>query len=78
MRCTVVYHEYMYDLEERTGKFGGSIIRLCKILPRDVITLPLIGQIIRSSTSIGANYMEANGASSRKDFLSITRMSGAY
>jgi len=57
-----------YDLEERTAKFGESIILFCKSLTQDTILKPLISQLIRSSTSIGANYMEANGASSKKDF----------
>ncbi|HCI04059.1 MAG: four helix bundle protein [Candidatus Peribacteraceae bacterium] len=57
-----------YDLEERTAKFGEEVIKLCKKLPKTDITKHLISQIIRSSTSIGANYMEANGASSKKDF----------
>lgn len=57
-----------YDLEERTAKFGEEIIKFIKILPRNEITKPLISQTIRSATSIGANYMEANQASSRKDF----------
>lgn len=57
-----------YDLEERTAKFGESIIRFCRILNKDAISLPLISQLVRSATSIGANYMEANSASSRKDF----------
>ena len=56
------------DLEERTAKFGESIIEYCKTVKQDVITRPIIDQIIRSSTSIGANYMEANAASSRRDF----------
>lgn len=57
-----------YDLEERTARFGEQIIDFCKLLKRDDISKPLINQLIRSSTSIGANYMEANSASSRKDF----------
>lgn len=57
-----------YDLEERTAKFGETIIRLCRNTAHDTITKPLISQLIRSGTSVGANYMEANGASSRKDF----------
>ena len=58
----------IYDLEERTAEFGEDVIKLCKILKQDAITRPLISQLVRSATSIGANYMEANGASSRKDF----------
>lgn len=57
-----------YDLEERTSKFSANVIKLCKTVKQDVISRPIISQLIRSATSIGANYMEANGASSRKDF----------
>lgn len=57
-----------YNLEERTAKFGELIIDLCKKLKQDSISMPIVNQLIRSSTSIGANYMEANGASSRRDF----------
>ncbi|MDP2598350.1 MAG: four helix bundle protein [Candidatus Liptonbacteria bacterium] len=57
-----------YDLEERTAQFGEDVIALCrKIKPNNIVN-PLINQIVRSGTSIGANYMEANGASSKKDF----------
>ncbi|MEK7170778.1 MAG: four helix bundle protein [Patescibacteria group bacterium] len=56
------------DLEDRTAKFGLEVIRLCKTLPQDAISRPLISQIVRSSTSVGANYAEAQGASSKKDF----------
>lgn len=57
-----------YDLEERTAKFAEDIIKLCKKTPKDVVSLPILDQLIRSGTSIGANYCEANGASSKKDF----------
>lgn len=57
-----------YDLEERTAKFGEEIIIFAKKIPRNVITISIISQLIRSGTSVGANYCEANGASSRKDF----------
>ena len=64
-----VANKAKYDLEERTASFGESVIRLCQTIKRDEITRPLIQQLVRSGTSIGANYMEANGASSRKDFV---------
>lgn len=57
-----------YDLEERTAKFGEDVIKLCKNIKITIYTEPVIKQIIRSATSVGANYMEANGASSKKDF----------
>ena len=58
-----------YDLEERTAKFAESIIDFSKKLPQNQITKPLINQIVRSGTSIGANYSEADEASSKKDFI---------
>jgi four helix bundle protein len=64
-----------YDLEERCGKFGESIIKLCKELRNDDINRPLINQIIRSATSTGANYMEANEAASTKDFRNKIKIS---
>jgi four helix bundle protein len=57
-----------YDLEERTAQFGESIIELVKTFPKDPVNSPLISQVIRAGTSIGANYVEADGAQSRKDF----------
>ena len=57
-----------YDLEERTAKFGEDIIEFVKTFSRNEISRPLISQIIRAGTSIGANYMEADGAESGKDF----------
>ncbi len=57
-----------YDLEERTAVFGEKVIELCKEIPKTVVVAPIISQLVRSGTSIGANYAEANGASSKKDF----------
>jgi four helix bundle protein len=61
-------HQTKYNLEERTAKFGEDIIRFCKTIKADSINRPLISQIIRCSTSIGANYSEADDAVSKKDF----------
>lgn len=57
-----------YDLEERTASFAEKLIELCKKAPKNVITIPIINQLMRAGTSVGANYSEANGASSKKDF----------
>ena len=57
-----------YNLENRTALFAKQIIDLCKKISQNAITTPIINQLIRSGTSIGANYCEANGASSKKDF----------
>ncbi len=61
-------NDKVYDLEERTAVFGENIIDFAKILPLNIVNKPLISQVIRSATSIGANYMEADGAESKKDF----------
>ena len=58
-----------YDLEDRTLKFSEGIIDFTKKLPQNLITKPLINQLIRSGTSIGANYCEADEANSKKDFI---------
>ena len=60
-----------YDLQERTAKFGEAVIKFVRVLDNNPINRPLISQIVRSSTSIGANYMEADGALSQKKILSI-------
>jgi four helix bundle protein len=56
------------QLEERTIQFSVSIISTCGGYIRQPHLSPLVKQIIRSATSIGANYAEANNASSRADF----------
>ncbi len=58
----------IYDLEERTAKFGESVIELVKKIPRNEITSPIIKQLIKAATSVGANYCEADDAESKKDF----------
>ena len=58
----------MYNLKERTSLFAGKIIDLCRKLPRDYVWRPIVTQLVRSGTSVGANYAEANAASSKRDF----------
>ena len=58
----------VYDLEERTALFGEAVIAFAKKVPKDVVTIPLIGQLVRAGTSIGANYDEADEAVSKKEF----------
>lgn len=60
--------EKIYNLEDRAIKFSEEVILFAKSLKRDVVNTPLISQFVRAATSIGANYCEANGASSKKDF----------
>lgn len=58
----------VFDLAERTAVFAESIIDMCKSLKVDIISRPLINQILKSPTSVGANYCEADEAVSRKEF----------
>jgi four helix bundle protein len=58
----------VFDLEERTALFGESVIAFAKRIPVTEVTRPMISQVVRAATSIGANYVEADDADSRKDF----------
>ena len=58
-----------YDLEERTLKFAKEVIEFTKDLPKTIANVEIIKQLIRSSGSVGANYIEANEALSKRDFL---------
>ena len=58
-----------YDPEERIFILGKKVLMLCRKLPENTISRPLISQLVRSATSIGANYMEGNGAVSKKDLI---------
>ncbi len=58
-----------YDLEERTAKFGEDILKFIKGIQENNKNKPIISQLVRLATSIGANYMEACGAESKKDFI---------
>lgn len=57
------------ELEQRTKKFAMNIIKYVSSLPKGTVPNALGAQLIRSGTSIGANYREANRAESRKDFI---------
>lgn len=58
-----------YDLEERTLEFARRCRIFVKILPRTIGNLEDGKQLIRSSGSVGANYIEANESLSKKDFV---------
>lgn len=57
-----------YDLEDRTLQFALSVRRMVQTLNRSITNLEDGKQVIRSSGSVGANYIEANEAISKKDF----------
>jgi len=63
------------EFENRTTEFAKRIVRLCKELANNRINNPLVGQIIRSSGSIGANYREANESLGKKDLIHRLKIS---
>jgi four helix bundle protein len=58
-----------YDLEERTARFGEAIIDFAKTIPLNPVTTRIISQLVGAGTSVGANYVEADDAVSKKEFL---------
>ena len=58
-----------YDLEERTARFGEAIIDFAKTIPQRAVTHRIISQLVGAGTSVGANYVEADDAVSKKEFL---------
>lgn len=64
-----------FDLEERTLNFGKNLIRFCNLLPKNQINFKLVDQLIRSGTSVGANYREANETDTKNDFRNRIRIS---
>jgi four helix bundle protein len=61
--------ERVYDLEERTARFGEAIIDLAKTIPLNPVTTRTNNQLVGAATSIGANYVEAGDAVSKREFL---------
>jgi four helix bundle protein len=58
----------VYDLEERTARFGEAVIRFAKKIPQNPVNDRLISQLVGAATSVGANYSEADDGVSGKDF----------
>ena len=58
-----------YDLEDRTFEFAKNVRAVSSQIPRTLANIEDTKQMIRSSGSVGANYIEANEALSKKDFL---------
>lgn len=63
-----IQNSKQYDLEERTYQFAVRVAFFCKKLPRTITNIEHVKQVIRASGSVGANYIEANEAFSKKDF----------
>lgn len=63
-----------YDLEKRTLEFSKNLIHFLNSLPKNNINNNLVSQVIRSGTSVGANYREANETETKKDFVFRVRI----
>ena len=59
----------VYDLEERTARFGERVVDFARTIPRDPVTDRIISQLVGAGTSVGANYVEADDSVSKKEFL---------
>src|SRR2546428_3444972 len=59
----------VYDLEERTARFGEAVVDFAKAIPQSAVTNRIISQLVGAGTSVGANYVEADDAVSKKEFL---------
>ena len=59
----------IYNLDERTLKFSRDIRSFVRHLPRTISNISDVKQLVRSSGSVGANYLEASESLSKKDFL---------
>jgi four helix bundle protein len=63
-----------YDLEDRTFKFAQRARAFVKLLPRTVCNVEDVKQLIRASGSVGSNFIEANDALGKKDFVMRIRI----
>lgn len=64
-----------FDLEERTYRFAKSVRIYCRGIKYSICSHDDIRQVIRSSGSIAANYIEANESLSKKDFVMRVKIS---
>lgn len=72
---TEVKNPKQYDLEDRTLEFAKKVREFIRKLPKTKSNFEDISQLIRSSGSVGANYIEANESFSKKDFIMRIKIS---
>jgi four helix bundle protein len=72
---TKIINEKQYDLEERTFQFTKRVIAYVNGLPKTVSGIEVGKQLVRSAGSVGANYIEANEALGKKDFIMRIKIS---
>jgi four helix bundle protein len=66
---TKIQNPKRYDLEDRTFQFARNVALYVRQLPRNIPNLEYGKQVVDASGSVGANYIEANEALGKKDFL---------
>ena len=59
----------MRDLDDRLANYGACVIKVATVIPKNVACRHIGSQLVRSGTSVGAHYQEAQGAESRADFV---------
>ncbi len=66
---TEILNSKRYDLEERTQYFAKEAMEFVNLVPKTLPNIEIMKQLVRSAGSVGANYIEANEALSKKDFI---------
>lgn len=66
---TEIKNSKQYDLEERTLRFTRRVNAYANMLTKTISNIENGKQLVRSAGSVGANYIEANEALSKKDFV---------
>ena len=72
---TITTNSKQYDLEDRTLEFAKNVRVLVKKLNKSIANIEDGKQVVRSSGSVGANYIEANESLSKKDFIMRIKIS---
>jgi four helix bundle protein len=67
--------KFKIKLKDRTYNYSIKIIEFLDVLPKDSSTAVIMNQLLRSATSIGANIIEAQASSSKKDFANFLNYS---
>ena len=70
-----ISNKKQYDLEERTFEFATKVRAFIKQLHKSIANIEDSKQLVKSSGSVGANYIEANEALSKKDFIMRLKIS---
>jgi len=64
-------NSYKAEFNKRIYKYALDIIRFVEKIPKDTVSQVLVKQLVRSGTSVSANIIEAQSASSKKDYINF-------